>query len=136
MKRNTNKHWLLLLGTVLFSLVLAACTGSSQLHNHESHIQANGNDAIVNVTTQEMSISLDESWLKAGTITFVVRNNGFMTHDFAIHGNGVDQKTPMLNSGESATLTVKLEPGTYTYECTMPGHAQGGMTGTFTVTSN
>lgn len=136
MKQNTNRRWLFLLGALVFTMILAACGGSSQPHNHESHSQANGNDAIVNVTTQEMSISLDRSQLKAGTITFVVRNDGFMTHDFAIRGNGVNEKTPMLNSGESATLTVNLEPGTYTYECTMPGHAQGGMTGTFTVSAN
>ena len=135
MKHNTNRRWRFLMGAVLFSLVLIACIGSSQPHNHESHSQANGNDAIVNVTAQEMSISLDRTQLQAGTITFMVQNNGFMTHDFAIRGNGVNEKTPMLDSGESATLTVHLDPGTYTYECTMPGHVQGGMTGTFTVTS-
>ena len=134
MKQNTNRRWRFLMGAVLFSFVLIACIGSSRPHNHESHSQANGNDATVNVTTQEMSISLDRTQLKAGTITFVVQNNGFMTHDFAIRGNSVNEKTPMLNSGESATLTVYLEPGKYTYECTMPGHAQAGMTGTFTVT--
>ena len=135
MKQNTNRRWRFLMGAVLFSLVLIACIGSGQPHIHESHSQANGNDATVNVTTQEMSISLDRTQLKAGTITFVVQNNGFMTHDFAIRGNGVNEKTRMLNSGEKATLTMHLEPGTYTYECTMPGHAQAGMTGTFTVTS-
>ena len=135
MKQYTNRRWLFLMGAVLFSLVLAACSGSSQPHNHEAHSQANRNDATVNVTTQEMSISLDRTQMKAGTITFVVQNNGFMTHDFAIRGNGVNETTRMLNSGESATLTMHLEPGTYTYDCTMPGHAQAGMTGTFTVTS-
>jgi uncharacterized cupredoxin-like copper-binding protein len=136
MKRNTYTRRQVLLGAILFTLVLTACLGSGQPRNHESHSQANGNDAIVNVTTQEMSISLDQSQLKAGTITFVVQNNGFMAHDFAIRGNGVDRKTPVLNSGESATLTVDLKPGTYTYICTMPGHEQGGMTGTFTVSEN
>jgi plastocyanin len=136
MKRNTNIRWLLLLGVIFFALVLAACTGNSQPQNHESHAQANGKDATINVTAEDLSFSLDGSQLKAGTITFIIRNNGFMTHDFAIRGNGIDQQTPMINPGESATLTVDLHPGTYTYECTMPGHAQAGMTGTFTVSSN
>jgi uncharacterized cupredoxin-like copper-binding protein len=136
MKQNTNRRYKLLLAALVFTLAITACVGSGQPHNQELHSQANGNDAIVNVTLQEMSISLDSSQLKAGTITFVVTNNGFMDHDFAIRGNGVDQKTLTLNSGESATLTVNLEPGTYTYICTMPGHEQGGMTGTFIVSEN
>jgi len=135
MKQNTSRRWLILVGAVLLSLVLAACSGNSQPQDHESHSHASGDDATINVTLQEMSISLDQSQLKAGTVTFVVQNNGFITHDFAIHGNGVNEKTPVLNSGESATLTVNLEPGTYTYICTMPGHEQAGMTGTFTVPS-
>jgi uncharacterized cupredoxin-like copper-binding protein len=134
MKRNTNKRWRFLLGVLVLTIALVACSGTSQSHNDDSHSQANRNDAVVNVTTQEMSISLDRSQLKAGTVTFLVQNNGFMTHDFAIRGNGIDEKTPMLNSGQSATLVVKLEPGTYTYECTMPGHSQAGMTGTLTAT--
>lgn len=136
MKRKANRRWRFLLGALVLTIAVVACSGTSQSHNQESHSQANGNEAVVNVTTQEMSISLDRSQLKAGTVTFVVQNNGFMTHDFAIRGNGIDEKTPMLDSGESATLTVDLKPGTYTYECTMPGHADAGMTGTFTVSAN
>ena len=136
MKLNTNTRWLFLVGTLVFTLVLAACSGSSPSHNQERNNQANGGDATIDVSAQELSFSLEGSQLKAGMVTFVVRNNGFMPHDFAIRGNGVNERTPTLQSGESATLTVNLEPGTYTYECTMPGHAQGGMTGTFTVSSN
>jgi uncharacterized cupredoxin-like copper-binding protein len=66
----------------------------------------------------------------------VVQNNGSTQHDFAIRGNGVEQKTPTIKPGEIARLTVDLEPGAYTYVCTIPGHEQLGMNGTFTVTSN
>ena len=135
MKQYRNQRWRFVLGVVLFSLVLTTCSGTSQPQDHDSHSQAKGNDASVNITLQEMTISSDRSELKAGMITFVVQNNGFMTHDFAIRGNGVNEKTPLLNLGESAMLAVKLEPGTYNYACTMPGHEQGGMTGSFNVTS-
>jgi uncharacterized cupredoxin-like copper-binding protein len=56
-----------------------------------------------------------------------------MQHDFAIQANGIEQKSAMLNSGQSTTLSVTLEPGTYTYRCTVPGHEILGMKGTFTV---
>ena len=70
-----------------------------------------------------LRFALDASQVRAGTITFLVKNDGPMPHDFAIQGNGVDQKTAMLKPGHTASLTVDLKPGTYTYKCTMPGHA-------------
>jgi uncharacterized cupredoxin-like copper-binding protein len=35
--------------------------------------------------------------------------------------------------GGTKTLSVSLKPGTYTFECTVPGHAAAGMKGTLTV---
>ena len=36
-------------------------------------------------------------------------------------------------SGGTKTLTLNLPPGTYTFYCSVPGHAQAGMKGTLTV---
>jgi uncharacterized cupredoxin-like copper-binding protein len=87
----------------------------------------------VNVVAKEFAFTLDASQANAGTITFIVRNEGTMPHDFAIQGNGVDQKTQMIMPGQSASLTVDLQPGSYTYICTVPGHVILGMKGEFTV---
>jgi plastocyanin len=96
---------------------------------------ANGDGPTVNVIAEDFKFSLDATEAKAGTVTFVVRNNGSMPHDFEIRGDGVSQKTHMLQPGESDSLTVDLQPGTYTYICTIPGHDQLGMQGSFTVTA-
>jgi len=66
----------------------------------------------------------------AGVINFHVTNNGTIEHDFQIAG----QKTPTLNPGQSATLTVTLTGGAYNYACTIGEHASFGMFGQFTVT--
>jgi uncharacterized cupredoxin-like copper-binding protein len=66
----------------------------------------------------------------AGVINFHVKNNGTIEHDFQIAG----QKTPTLNPGQSATLTVTLNGGAYNYACTIGEHASFGMFGQFTIT--
>jgi plastocyanin len=40
--------------------------------------------------------------------------------------------TPTFQGG-TKTLSVKLQPGTYTFYCSVPGHRQAGMVGTLTV---
>ena len=36
-------------------------------------------------------------------------------------------------SGSSKTLSLNLKPGTYKFDCSVPGHRMAGMEGTFTV---
>ncbi len=136
-----NTRWLLALSVVLLVVALAcrfgapAESGSQPQAREVESRQVDSSDAI-QVSAQEFSFTLDASQAQAGEVTFIVTNNGTMPHDFAIQGEGVDEKTPMIDPGESATLTVELEPGSYTYICTLPGHAMLGMKGTFTVTSD
>ena len=128
---NRFARWLSLVAISLLAILLTACSDGSQKAG-----ESNGNETRINIVAKDFSYSLDTSQTQAGKTTFIVQNNGSVPHDFAIHGNGVEQKTPMIKPGESATLTIDLEPGTYNYVCTIPGHEQLGMRGTFTVTSN
>jgi plastocyanin len=131
-----------LLGILILSVALAACDGRIRQGNTvaigvssdrtpQEH-GANGSGTTLHVVMTGFAFALDASQVRAGTMTFLVKNDGPMPHDFAIQGNGVDQKTAMLKPGHTASLTVDLKPGTYTYKCTMPGHALLGMKGTLT----
>ena len=62
-------------------------------------------------------------------MTFTVKNAGKLPHDFKIGG----KKTPLLNPGKSAKLTVTLKAGKAAYSCTVAGHAAAGMKGNLTV---
>jgi uncharacterized cupredoxin-like copper-binding protein len=65
-----------------------------------------------------------------GAVTFRFTNIGTVAHDFKISGKG----TPLVSPGKSATLTVRFKAkGKFPYLCTVPGHAEAGMKGTFTV---
>jgi alcohol dehydrogenase (cytochrome c) len=71
-----------------------------------------------------------KSAAKPGKVTFVFKNIGHVQHDFRIAG----KQTPLLQPGKTAKLIVTFKKkGKYPYLCTVPGHAEAGMKGTFTV---
>ena len=78
----------------------------------------------VQVTETEFKIALAGYKAKAGKFTFVVENAGKLPHDLAIKGG---PKTPLIQPGSTAKLTVTLKPGKYHLYCTVPGHEQAGM---------
>jgi uncharacterized cupredoxin-like copper-binding protein len=81
----------------------------------------------VPVTETEFKIALPKSTLAAGSYSFEVKNDGKIEHDLVVEGNGVDEKTPTIGAGKTATLEVDLKPGTYDVYCSVPGHKQAGM---------
>jgi outer membrane protein assembly factor BamB len=71
-----------------------------------------------------------KSLAKPGKVTFVFKNVGHVVHDFKING----KVTPLIQPGRTARLVVTFKKkGKYTYLCTVPGHAQAGMKGVYSV---
>ena len=71
-----------------------------------------------------------KSAIKPGTMTFVFTNVGHVLHDFKING----KQTLLIQPGKTAKLVVTFKnKGAYPYLCTVPGHAEAGMKGVFTV---
>jgi uncharacterized cupredoxin-like copper-binding protein len=71
--------------------------------------------------------------LEVVLLELTLRNSGQMPHDFTLN-EGVAQPVKLtVNGGETASGTFTLErPGTYSFDCSMPGHAMAGMRGTIT----
>jgi P-type Cu+ transporter len=65
-------------------------------------------------------------------VIFELRNADPAFHDFEVEGlANVDVGA---RPGQTSEIRVRLpEPGTYEFICTVPGHAEAGMTGTLTV---
>jgi FtsP/CotA-like multicopper oxidase with cupredoxin domain/plastocyanin len=79
----------------------------------------------VQVTLTEFAITPQMISVPEGG-KLVVTNGGTMEHNFTINA---DYATTNLKPGESATLDLKgLKAGTYDAQCSVPGHAQAGMT--------
>lgn len=81
----------------------------------------------VDVSLVDFAIEM-ETELKAGKVTFNITNDGQAPHSFEIEGNGIEEELEEnLAPGESATLEVELEPGTYEIYCPVSQHAENGM---------
>ena len=82
----------------------------------------------VQVSEKEFKITLPSTTLKPGSYVFDLSNDGKIPHDLTIDGPGVsNEKTPVINGGQHATLKVKLTAGQYDFYCSVPGHKQLGM---------
>ena len=69
----------------------------------------------------------------AGQLTINSLNESSVDHDIALEGGGVSEKGDTVRDGGTSTIEVDLQPGEYTFFCSVPGHREGGMEGTLTV---
>ncbi len=86
----------------------------------------------VPVAETEFKIMLGSTDLKAGEITFQVKDDGKIPHDLAIKETG--DKTKLIAAGGAAELKVTLKAGKYKLYCSVPGHEEAGMKLSVTVT--
>lgn len=77
------------------------------------------------IVQHEFSLEHSVSTVKAGEVTFAIKNDGFIEHNFIIEG--VDSKIDVILPQEATTFTVNLSPGTYRLVCNLPGHEEAGM---------
>jgi plastocyanin len=119
-------RWLML---PLLFVSLVACDAKLESGPHVD----TGLAGELQVVAQEFSFALNRTTLPAGATTIAISNRGHAPHDFQLIGPGVEVQTAMLDAGGVTQLSVDLQPGTYTYLCTIGGHEQMGMRGTLLV---
>jgi len=82
----------------------------------------------VEVIARDLSFSPAEVRVEAGTtVNLVLRNEGAALHDLTIPALGFRLEAPPGGTA-AASLTVPT-PGRYPFLCSVPGHAEAGMTG-------
>jgi plastocyanin len=69
----------------------------------------------------------------AGSVTIEFTNDSSISHDVKIEGNGVNGEGTDEVTGGNTSATVDLQPGTYTFYCSVDGHRAAGMEGTLVV---
>ena len=144
----------LVAGAAALALALAACGGSSSSSSSASSSPAtssaapsssstaastpapSGGGVLTQAASPTGQLKFTKSSLtaKAGKVKVVFTNAAALPHNLTIAGpNGsIVGATPTF-SGGAKTLSVTLQPGTYTFYCSVPGHRQAGMEGTLRV---
>lgn len=89
----------------------------------------------VGIILNEWSILPANLTIPPGSVTFVVTNKGQASHNLTISGpNGVLGQTPDFTASQGPkNIALTLQPGTYQMVCSIPGHAEKGMTSVLTV---
>jgi uncharacterized cupredoxin-like copper-binding protein len=129
-------------------LGLAACGGGS--NNNDTTAAATppatttggggggaAGSSTVNISTPSGStLAFNQKSLsaKAGSLTIDFDNMQALQHDVKVEDSSGQEigGTDLVSSG-TATATVDVQPGTYTFFCSVPGHREAGMEGTLTV---
>jgi plastocyanin len=70
----------------------------------------------------------------AGEVTIDFENASSVPHDVVIEDSeGNDVGGTEVITGGTDSVTLELEPGDYTFYCSVPGHREAGMEGPMTV---
>ncbi len=88
--------------------------------------------SVVTMSMMEFAFQPETVRTSSGSVTFNARNDGQFPHNIQLDGQAAPLFANNLNAGETATATVNLAPGTYTFYCPVDGHRERGMVGTLT----
>ena len=127
---------LFILSSALFVAMLASLECASPTSSEVTPASAapDGSQQVTIDVGNSMKFEPAAISVQAGQpVELTLRNAGQMPHDFTLN-EGVAQPVKLTaNGGQTASGTFTLDkPGTYTFECSMPGHAAAGMRGTIT----
>jgi len=97
---------------------------------------AEGGSSTVTFTADpggDLAFEEDSTTAEAGDVILELTNESQVPHDVRIEGPDGDDLggTDEITGGE-ASSNVQLEPGEYTFYCSVPGHREAGMEGTLT----
>jgi uncharacterized cupredoxin-like copper-binding protein len=124
------------------AVALAAC-GDDDEENDRAGTTGTGTEATAPAGEPVATVELEEADFriepkdpkvdKSGVIRFTLKNTGQAQHALEVETPEGERETEPFAPGETASLDVLLEPGTYTMYCPVGDHEQRGMTGTITV---
>jgi plastocyanin len=110
-------------------------TGGKQASGQKGSEGATAPGGTLQLAADPTQIAFDKTSLssKPGKVTIDFDNPAALEHDVAIEQNGKEIAVSETITEGKTSVSADLEAGTYTFLCTVPGHAEAGMEGTLTV---
>ena len=144
MPRRTNTLFASTLAVPVVALAIVGCGSSSNANSASTSTSSQPSPAST-AGGETLNLSADPNGklmfspmslsAKAGKVTLVMKNpsSSGVQHGIAVEGNGVDKDGPIVQPGNTSTLTINLKPGKYEFYCPFDAHKAEGMTDTLTV---
>lgn len=120
-------------------LVFSGLTGMAKINEEKTELAADKPPPLppgppaATIHGFDLGFTEKTATIPAGGAKIAYINDGTLQHTLLFDNVG-GFKLSVASKGAKAEGIVKLEPGTYTYYCDVPGHRPGGMEGTMTVT--
>jgi uncharacterized cupredoxin-like copper-binding protein len=136
------------------SIAVSACGGSAPKASQQRSASAAERPRIA-ARVAEYRIRTDRVTAPSGDVSFDIRNDGRLAHDFVVlrsdhsadalprdsrerdtvaeYDSGTVVDDAEVAPGRTVTLRTSLEPGTYVLLCNLPGHYARGMHTAFRV---
>ena len=117
------------------ALVLAACGGGNGESATTSAGGGGGGSTVKISADPSGALKFEQTSVEAtaGKVTIDFTNDSSISHDVKIEGNGVEGEGTDQVTGGSTSATLDLQPGTYTFYCSVDGHRAAGMEGQLVV---
>ena len=145
------KHFIVMAVTAVFAVGMIACSSSSSSSSSAGSSSATAGG--VGATEKDFAITLAESSVPSGDVTFNISNEGPSAHEFVVVQSDLApdalpvkddevQEDKLDSIGEqediapntTTDLTLTLDPGSYVVFCNITGHYEQGMYASLTVT--
>ena len=119
---------------ILLSLIYAILVagGSGSVEGSPGPSAADDGEVVGEITISAFDLGFEPATVdvaEPGTYTVHFMNDGAIVHDLTF----ADGTTQVAQPGEMVMFEVTIPAGGTTFLCSVPGHADGGMTGTVTV---
>jgi len=112
-------------------------TGGSETGGAEAEGGTAGSAAVVDLEADPdgaLAYTTDEAQASAGNVTLNFTNPAAIAHDAVLEtADGEDLGGTEVVTEGSASAEFELDPGSYTFFCSVPGHREAGMEGTLNV---
>jgi plastocyanin len=113
----------------------AGCGGDEDNGANGAQATDGGGAQTIQVSATEFQFDPSDISAAPGEITFELTNDGSAPHALEIEGSGVEESSETIDGGDSTSLAVDLDEGTYEIYCPVGDHKDRGMVGTLTVGS-